>query len=139
MKRNLIGSLSIAVLSLLLSSTGAYAQSAMKATVPFAFNVGSSQLPAGRYIIKVDPLSDRVTIQNFTTCATIWSHGQPEYPGEKTEKMVFRHVGDQYFLTEVWGAQGSSGMMLRAPKAETRMWIAKDSPDSNNDVMIALK
>ena len=57
MKRNLIGTLSLVVMSLLLNVNGADAQSAAQANVPFAFNVGSSQLPAGSYRIRVEDLS----------------------------------------------------------------------------------
>ena len=39
MKRNLVGTLSLVVMSLLLNVNGAYAQSAVKANVPFPFNV----------------------------------------------------------------------------------------------------
>ena len=44
MKRNLIGTLSLVVLSLLFSSTG-YAQILAKADVPFAFTVAKKTLP----------------------------------------------------------------------------------------------
>ena len=52
MKRNLISTVSIAALSLLISSNGAYAQTPARADVPFAFNVGSTHMPAGAYKIK---------------------------------------------------------------------------------------
>ena len=52
MKRNLIGTLSLVVMSLLLNVNGAYAQPAAQANVPFAFNVGNSQLPPGNYKIE---------------------------------------------------------------------------------------
>jgi hypothetical protein len=139
MKRNLIGSLPLVALSLLLTSTGAHAQSAVKANVPFAFNVGSRQLPPGNYIVTVDELQNRVKIQNAFTCATISLLGLPEQPGQKTEKLVFQNVGNQHFLTEVWGAAGTSGMQLRGPKVETQMEIAKQPAQSSKGVMIALK
>src|SRR5580692_12823987 len=53
MKRNLITILSLVVMSLLLNATAVYAQSYAKAEVPFAFNVGAKQLPAGSYEIRV--------------------------------------------------------------------------------------
>ena len=49
MKRNLIGTLSLVVLSLLFSSTG-YDQILAKADVPFAFTVAKKTLPSGRYL-----------------------------------------------------------------------------------------
>ena len=51
MKCNSIAKSSLVVLSLLLSVAGAHAQS-VRAKVPFAFKVGSTQLPAGTYAIQ---------------------------------------------------------------------------------------
>ena len=49
MKRNLIGILSLVVMSVLISATGAYAQSYAKADVPFAFQ-GRIGATAGRHL-----------------------------------------------------------------------------------------
>jgi hypothetical protein len=65
MKRNLIGILSLVVLSVL-TATGAYAQSAVRADVPFAFKVGKTQLPAGTYDIKADA-QHMIAIHNSKT------------------------------------------------------------------------
>lgn len=139
MKLNVIGSLSLVALSLLFTSTGAHAQSAVKANVPFAFNVGSRQLPAGDYIVTVDRLQGRVKIQNAVTSALFSMPAQPEQAGQTSEKLVFQHVGNQYYLADVWGAYGTSGMQFRVPKHEQQMEIAKQPAQSNPGVMIALK
>jgi hypothetical protein len=139
MKRNLFATLSLGALSALLTATSAYAQTGVVATVPFAFNVGTTQMPAGTYRIAVKPLDSSITIQNCNTTATMFSHGQREYPGKKSDKLVFRQVNHQYFLTEIWGEQGSDGMMLRAPKPDTRLEVATQPSSSGNQVMIALK
>jgi hypothetical protein len=139
MKRNLIATLSLGALSALLTATGAYAQHGVEASVPFAFNVGTTQMPAGTYTITVDFLNASVRIHNCDNSATILSHAQREYPGEKSQKLVFRHVRDQYFLAEIWGEKGSEGMMLRAPKPETRLEEASQPTSSQKEVMIALK
>jgi hypothetical protein len=139
MKRNLFATLSLGALSALLTATSAYAQPGVLATVPFAFNVGTTQMPAGTYRIAVEPLDSSIKIQNCNTTATIFSHGQKEYPGKKSEKLVFRQVNQQYFLTEIWGEQGSDGMMLKAPKPDPRLEVASQPSHSGNEVMIALK
>jgi hypothetical protein len=139
MKRNLFATLSLGALSALLTATSAYAQTGVVATVPFAFNVGTTQMPAGTYRIAVKPLDSSITIQNCNTTATMFSHGQREYPGKKSDKLVFRQVNHQYFLTEIWGEQGSDGMMLKAPKPDTRLEVATQPSSSGNQVMIALK
>src|SRR5579859_8177675 len=108
MKRNLIGTLSLVAVSLLLNIDGAYAQSGVTANVPFAFNVGSSQLPAGSYRITVQDGSSFVMIGNSTTGATVLSLGQRQSPGGNRPKLVFQHLGNRYFLTQIWGKQDSA-------------------------------
>ena len=139
MKRNLFATLSVGALSALLTATSAYAQPGVEANVPFAFNVGTTHMPAGTYTITVNSPNSSVKIHNCDNSATIFSHAQREYPGEKNQKLVFRRVRDQYFLAEIWGERGSEGMMLRAPKPETRLEEASQPTPSQKEVMIALK
>ena len=60
MKRNLIGTLSLVVMAVMMNAT-AHAQTVATAKVPFAFKVGSAQLPAGSYVINADGDMARVT------------------------------------------------------------------------------
>ncbi|HET6218411.1 MAG TPA: hypothetical protein VFE27_15405 [Acidobacteriaceae bacterium] len=136
MKRNLIAALSL--VSFLFTATGAYAQPGMQANVPFAFHAGKAQLPAGPYRISVDSVSNRITVQSLETTAIIFSLGQQDYPGKKSDTLVFRQAGGQYFLTEVWGEQGSESMKLSGPKAVTTLEVASQ-PSQSGNVMIALK
>jgi hypothetical protein len=139
MKRNLIGTLSIVVMSLLLNTNGACAQSVATANVPFAFNVGSSQLPPGSYIISVEYFNGLVTVRNSTTSATAISLGQHESPAGKSRELVFQRIGNRYFLTQIWGEQGSTGLMFRAPKPETKLEVASQPSSTRKEVEIALK
>jgi hypothetical protein len=139
MKRNLIGSLSLVVISLLLNVNGAYAQSTEQANVPFAFNVGSSHLPPGSYIIRVEHLNGLVMIRNSTTLATVLLLGQQESPGGKSRKLVFQRLGNRYFLNQIWEEEGSMGLRFRAPKAERKLEIASQPSPSRKEVEIALK
>jgi hypothetical protein len=139
MKRNLIGTLSLVVMSLLLNVNGAYAQSAVKANVPFPFSVGTSQLPAGSYRITVEDGSGLVMISNSTTLATVLSLGLQQHPGGKSRRLVFQRLGNRYFLTQIWGEQGRTGVRLLAPKPETKLEIASQPSPSRKEVEIALK
>jgi hypothetical protein len=139
MKRNLIGTLSLVAMSLLLNVNGADAQSAERANVPFAFNVGGSQLPAGSYIFTFEDATRMVMIRNSRTGVTALSLGQRDYPGDKSWKLVFRSLGNRYFLTQIWGEPGSTGLRLRAPKPETKLEIASKQSPSGKEVEIALK
>ena len=139
MKRNLIGTLSLVGMSLLLNVSGADAQSAAHANVPFAFNVGGAQLPAGSYRITFEDATGMVRIRNSTTGVTALSLGQRDYPGDKSWKLVFQHPGNGYFLTQICGAHGSGGVKLRAPKRATKLEIASRQSPSGKEVEIALK
>lgn len=139
MKRNLIGTLSLVGMSLLLNVNGAHAQSGVHANVPFAFNVGGSQLPAGSYRITFEDATGMAMILNSTTGVAAFALGQRGDPGDKNWKLVFQHPGNGYFLTQICGAAGSAGVKLRAPKPERKLEIASRQSSSGKEVEIALK
>jgi hypothetical protein len=138
MKRNLIGTVSLMALSLLITNNGAYAQTPARAEVPFAFNVGTTHMPAGTYKIKrADFDSNFIMVSNIDTGDTVLSLFQRETTGHVNRKLIFHHRGNQYFLSEIWGADGSSGMAMPATKAEQQVEIAR-APVTPN-VLIALR
>jgi len=143
MKRNLIGTLSLVVLSVLISSTGAFAQSYAKADVPFAFTVGSAQLPAGTYEVKsIGAGNSSIAIQNSETSATAMSNARREQPRSTRAKLVFHRVGNTYFLAEVWRDSTAEGMILPASRQEKElakeMQLAKAPSGGYEEVVIAL-
>jgi hypothetical protein len=122
MKRNLIGTLSLVVLALLISFTGPFAQASAKANVPFAFAVGSAQLPAGTYEIKtVGQGNSSVVIQNDETSAAAMSTAGREQPRNTSAKLVFHRVGNAYFLAEVWRSSTAEGMIIPTSKQEKEL------------------
>jgi hypothetical protein len=144
MKRNLITILSVVVMSLLLNATGVYAQSYAKAKVPFAFNVGAKQLPAGTYEIRVLSQSpNEIMIRNTETTAAALSIARTESPRNTESKLVFDRIGTQYFLTEVWKGSGTGGMIVPTSKHEQELkkelQLAKGSAGGNEEVVVALK
>jgi hypothetical protein len=144
MKRNLISILSLVVMSLLLNATGAYAQSYAKANVPFAFNVGAKQLPAGTYEIKsLSQSPNLIMIRNYETMAGALSIARREGPRSTESKLVFDRVGTQYFLTEVWKGSGAGGMIVPTSKQEEELkkelQLAKRPAGGNEKVIVAVK
>src|SRR5580700_5762139 len=122
MKRNLISILSLVVMSLLLNATGAYAQSYVKANVPFAFNVGAKQLPAGTYEIKALSQSPNlISIQNTETAQAAMSIARSEDSRSTDSKLVFDRVGSQYFLTEICKGYGAGSMVVPTSKHEMEL------------------
>ena len=141
MNRNLIGTLSLAVLSLTLTA-GAYAQSIVKADVPFTFNVGASQLPAGRYQIKEDPMRQLISIRNVKTGDIVTVPVQQDLYTAALPIMIFRNVGDRRFLARI--SEGIDGLNLTIPasKVEKQLQaveVAKGQSTDGKEVLIALK
>ena len=82
----------------------AQAQTKVIATIPFAFNVGKTTLPAGRYTITVlNPSSDRKILQirsmNGRSSAVILTTGIIGNTSEKA-KLVFERYGDRYVFAQ---------------------------------------
>ena len=139
MKRNFIGILSLVVMSLMLNAA-AQAQSAAKANVPFAFKVGSAQLPAGTYVISPAGMS-AIEVRNGQTSASALSLVRREYQNNSGAKLIFHHVAGQYFLAEIWGGAGTDGMVIAPSKQEKSLekeLRLATSQSKSNDVLIAL-
>ena len=138
MKRNLTGTLSLVALSLLLTTARAHPQSSAEAYVPFAFNVGTVHMPAGTYeILRPEIDLNYVTVCNLKTGTTALSLYQAQSPSHVSHKLIFRHVGNRYFLAEIWGGAGTSGMTIQTTKPQRQLQVAR-GPSSQN-VEIALK
>ena len=142
MKRNLISILSLVVMSLMFNATGAYAQSYVKADVPFAFNVGAAQLPAGTYEIKVASQNE-IIIEDGESRAVALSNARREGPRKTESKLVFHRIGNQYFLAEVWKGSGEGGLIVPTSKHEKDLMkelrLAKDTSGVHEEVIAALK
>jgi hypothetical protein len=143
MKRNLITILSLVVMSLMLNATGAYAQSYAKADVPFAFNVGAAQLPAGTYEIKaLSQGGNQIMIQNSKTNASAVSIARRDGSRNTESKLVFDRIGNQYFLSEVWKDSGA-GIIVPTSKHEQELkkelQLARDASSNYDKVAVALK
>ena len=138
MKRNSISYSSLLLLSFLLSATGAHAQSTARANVPFAFKVGTKQMPAGTYTVRNETGSNIIMVHNVQTGTSALAMGRWEAPTNKTDKLIFRRYGSQYFLTAIRGSKGSQGLVFPATKQEQKLQeVAKASVNSANNVEIA--
>ena len=144
MKRNLITILSLVVMSMMFDATGAYAQSFAKADVPFAFNVGAAQLPAGTYEIKtLSQDGNQIMIQNSKTNASAVSIARRDGSRNTESKLVFDRIGNQYFLSEVWRDSSRGGMIVPTSKHEQELkkelQLARDASSNYDKVAVALK
>lgn len=85
--------------------TNAHAQTQrVVASIPFAFSVGKTTLPAGRYTIAViNPASDRKVLQirsmNGRSSAVVLTNGVIGNVSDEA-KLVFERDGDRYVFTQ---------------------------------------
>ncbi len=117
-KRTLVA-LSLAAFSLMVSKS-AFSQSTNEVNVPFAFTVGSVDLPAGDYLIKQTSDSNFVRISDLKTGKVIFVNA-PErvsLPLGAPAKVVFRQHGDQHFLASIWGGAGGTARVFSATNTE---------------------
>jgi len=137
MKHNSISHSSLLGLSLLFAVTGAHAQSASRANVPFDFKVGTKQMPAGTYTVENHTGTDILMVRNVKTGVSALALGRRESPAKKTNKLIFRRYGSQYFLTTIVGSKGSQGFVIPSSRQEKELEVAQASANNANNVEIA--
>jgi hypothetical protein len=115
--------------TVLLLATAAQAQTTnVKANIPFDFVVGDHAYPAGEYTIKsLSQTSPALRIDNEDESeqgVTLSNTCNKLQPAEGTT-LVFQHLGDSYFLYQIWTEGNTSGRELPRSKAEVQ--IAKNN------------
>jgi len=118
--RNVMKNRILAILGLvLLAAASASAQTIQPSQikVPFAFQVGSAHFAPGTYTI--------ATVNNLTlnlrgAQGAAFASMKPESNGKAvaSSKVVFRRVGGQYFLAQVWTAGSTDHLTAYPTKAE---------------------
>jgi len=121
MKRNMFGALMTLIAASVLVVPAVQAQRVLTADVPFAFTVGSSQMPAGA--MEVEQVGDRATlIENADGSARVlglYAYAGPSKAGET--KLVFDKVGDRYFLRQIWTSARGQGLSVPESNLEKEM------------------
>jgi|EndMetStandDraft_9_1072997.scaffolds.fasta_scaffold12382_2 hypothetical protein len=108
-------------LSLMMTAFAVHAQSnALKARIPFGFTAGSAVFSAGIYTIgRTDSSRDVLMIRTLKQGAMVMSQRGISSRTTGQPRFVFRRYGRQYFLREVWFADGgSSGYALPETREE---------------------
>ncbi len=142
MKRKLIG-YSLGAMSLLFTS-GAYAKSSNRATVPFSFIAAGVELPAGEYRIQQDATSHIITIADLRSGKSVYAFAsqQEALPITATAKLIFNHYGNQYFLAAVWTGAGGEAKILSPSSMEKQSrahLLASNPAASNTAETVAMK
>jgi hypothetical protein len=78
------------------------------ATVPFAFTLENTDLPAGTYTVSILSPYNMIKVQSADGRKVAWIGVIPSLKSEESKqvKLVFHRFGNEYFLAQVW-EQGS--------------------------------
>ena len=68
-----------------------------------------------------------------TPCSLCFN-GRPR--SHVNHKLIFHHRGNQYFLAEIWGGDGNSGLAMPASKAEQQVEIARAPATPNVEIAL---
>lgn len=138
MKRNFLGILTTMALALLIS-VPLSAQTIAKATVPFDFTVGQTQLSAGTYDIDSLAHAAGIEIRNSKTAKSVLSVFRSEHSrnNDGRTKLVFNRYGDKYFLSQV--SRGLEGGVMQLPTSKLAKEVRIANSGVSQKVIVAAK
>lgn len=123
-----------------LAAAAASAQSSipLKADVPFDFVIANQTLPAGHYTVAEGPASGTVMIRSTEGSGSVFAMSNRIYvsSGRRECRLVFHRYGNNYFLSEVWGADNDGHQL--PPSSEERKLAAGITP-STNTILASLR
>jgi hypothetical protein len=136
MKRHLTITIAILMFMGVLTITAeaqALGSQKMRARIPFSFNVGRTELPAGEYTVRVlNPNSDRKVLQirsaDGKLSALIHTSELNTNTQEQT-KLVFNRYGSKYFFAQAQIAGESTtlaAIKTSAERNEGKRWRARE-------------
>jgi hypothetical protein len=140
MKSNRINSLlgsamlsSAIAVGLFASTASAKAQDSPRVNViiPFAFQMGSTQMPAGEYDMHVRLSHTLVQLQDQGSgkqaagllLGSALEHGEIQ----RTGRLIFHRYGNRYFLREVWDADSGQGVGSAPSREEMKILRHKET------------
>jgi hypothetical protein len=141
MKRSIFGALMTLIVASVIAVPAVHAQKILSADVPFAFAVGSSQMPAGAY--EVAQLGDRATLietaDHHDKVLGLYNYAGPSKVGEN--KLVFDKIGNSYFLREIWTSAKGQGLSVPESQLEKEIQASFREPDGTGAqiVIVALR
>ena len=99
------------------------------ASIPFRFTVGNQEFPAGTYVVQLDFEKQVVVIRNEDRKAQIFlSKNDDRRKVAPKTQLVFRHLGEQFFLNAVWLEGSTSGERILPGNVETELARHQTAP-----------
>ncbi len=116
----------VGVLSVMLAAGPALAQTVhVRSNIPFNFVVDKATLPAGQYDVRtVSAGTDSILLLSGLDThanAMIGSNDIESSDASNETKLVFDHVGDRYFLRQIWVEGETAGREFPKTKYENEL------------------
>lgn len=110
----------------------------MTANVPFSFEGNGTHFSPGKYVVIADsPRMLELSNQTTGQRAILLTHSAEQLQPNAKGELIFRRVGDRYFLKQAWSVGSTTGTELPTSRAEKEAQIAQtETPRSN--VIVAL-
>ena len=129
--------------ALLLGSVSIYAQAEnvpfLKVSIPFDFTVDNQTLPAGDYTISDWAIHPRTVIwlqsSDGKHVAAVFTHSSYAPGPSVRTKLIFQHVGSEYFLSQIWTLGETTGREL--PRNERAKELARNGSSSAVATIVA--
>ncbi len=143
MKHNVYKVLTTLAVALLIGVPMSHAQSRLQASVPFAFSLNSNYMPDGSY--EISPAGgSAIVVRNLDAKKSCFLVGfmhveASQASGTPNAKLVFHKYDNQYFLSEIWSGQSSTGIALPESKREKELQTANNLDHQPELVIVAMK
>jgi hypothetical protein len=139
MKRNVLGLMTLIVAFSMAVPVVQAQQTIMSANVPFAFNIGDKQLPAGTYVVReMDHATLIQSKDGENSVLGTYNYAGPSKADET--KLVFHKVGDQYFLAQIWTSVRVEGLSVPESKQERELRASNSGSQGGVEtVIVALR
>ena len=127
LRKQLLALFAALIFALTLHTTKAQAQiiGDLEVNIPFQFHVGSSKLPAGKYIIHMLDDSDLTVMEISTpdgsTTALFNVQSAEAKSAPAKSELIFNKYGNRYFLAELFDQENRSGSKVVESRYEKRI------------------
>jgi hypothetical protein len=115
--------------SLAVAQTSFSFTKAARATIPFSFTVGDQVFPAGVYVAQLDRQNHIVLLRDQDKKARLFlANNDDAKQISRNSQLIFRHLGDRFFLTAVFVGGSSEGERLLPGKVENELARHESGP-----------
>jgi hypothetical protein len=102
-----------------------------EASIPFRFMVGDQEFPAGTYIVQLNFEKQVVVIRSEDRKVRIFlSKNDERRQATAKTQLVFRHLGDRFFLDAIWLQGTTAGERLLPGNVETELSRHQSPPQT---------